>query len=87
MADIANVDGCVVLDRHLQVLGFGGKIEFPSNQSSKLRGKGMRHISAASWCQRFPDGMALLFRRTATFHLHMGQRDMDLWRQVQTSPK
>lgn len=57
IADLSNVDGCVVVDRRLQVLGFGGKIEYRPTKSS---GAGTRHLSAQSWCKDFPEGIAIV---------------------------
>lgn len=57
LADLANVDGCVVLDRQLNVLGFGGKIEVPV---AKMDGFGTRHGSAKAWCEKFPGGIAFV---------------------------
>ncbi len=49
LADLAHVDGCVVLDRRLSTIGFGGKITMPFEP---VKGSGMRHASAKTWCSK-----------------------------------
>jgi hypothetical protein len=56
VADLANVDECVVLDRRLNVIGFGGKI---SMSVDPVKGLGMRHASAKTWCAKH-GGMAFV---------------------------
>jgi hypothetical protein len=57
ITDLANVDGCVVLDRRLQVLGFGGTITYRKEDGDS---GGHRHLSAKSWCKKFRDGFAFV---------------------------
>src|SRR6185295_2406861 len=56
-----SVDGCVVLTRKLQLLGFGGEIRVPTEHSlDEDRHTGTRHRSAARFCKKFPGAIALV---------------------------
>lgn len=69
-ADLANIDGAVILTDRFRVLGFGaeilvhselGKITTKSNDSRvKAESFGTRHRSAFRFCQAYPKGMAII---------------------------
>ena len=57
LANLGKVDGCVVVDRQLQLRGFGGKIGFDNRDPVE---GGMRHNSAHWLCQVVPGTIAFV---------------------------
>jgi DNA integrity scanning protein DisA with diadenylate cyclase activity len=69
-ASFANVDGCVVLRRDLQVIGFGGRILVSDDEAERgtpgpdlplgTHLGGNRHQSALRLCKAVPNSLALV---------------------------
>lgn len=85
VADLTNVDGCVVLDWQLNVLGFGGEIRVPDSDvrlplvlpetGEVLAGGetphlGTRHRSAARLCQAHPDLLVFVISQDSELRLY-----------------
>jgi len=81
VADLANVDGCVVLDRRLRVCGFGGKINV---DTKPMKESGTRHASASAWCEEV-GGIAFVVSQDGDLRVFPNTHPatpLDAWRRL-----
>jgi hypothetical protein len=85
---LANIDGCVVLDNDLKVLGFGSKIgvskreikpkdcyDLGSNRPIDINNFGTRHQSTYRLCAKRPGTLAFVVSQDGNLRLFYGEND------------
>jgi hypothetical protein len=88
---LSAIDGCVILDNKLRILGFGSKInqlDIPEDKKSIVEHSGMRHRSAASACIHLPNSAAFVVSQDGdiTIFCNTNENGFEHVKELKTKP-